>query len=336
MSPGQTFRAICEHCGTIFFSPVKSATACSKCAKKWGVKPARGLGDGPKPSAPARSTEAPGLGHPVALPASPPPAPAPPPAPPAAPAPAAPKPPLATELTEESRAAIIQGFAELRAAGAELKAINQRLSRQLGIQRRRVAEVTSGLLQAVRCPPLTPEQRAAVETAYRGYVERSERPEGGRKAAIARATGLSRAEVARVVQAFNKAMAAEPLTSRDIRFRIETAYWRLLHETTAPLTELWPVIAAEVGVDPWALALYLDVLHEDPQRLAGAEPVAPDQAAAITAAYEGYLRASAPPAGPLHATIAAAVGVTTRQVYRVLLEYRWMERRRLRGVAGSP
>jgi hypothetical protein len=120
------------------------------------------------------------------------------------------------------------------------------------------------------------------------------------------------------------------VADRETRFRIEKAYWRLLRESSLPLPELWPALAVEVGVTPWQAARVIDLIHEDPRRLSSTEPPAPEQARAINAAYEAYLAAPAPPEGPLHPAIAAQTGVTPKQVYRALLEYRQAQRQALR------
>src|SRR5205823_14059936 len=80
--------------------------------------------------------------------------------------------------------------------------------------------------------------------------------------------------------------------------------------------------AAESGAEPWQVVRYLDQIHERLARVAGDPDPSTEQRERILEAYREYLATPGPPEGSLHGGIAARLGVSPRQVHRVLLEYR--------------
>jgi len=203
------------------------------------------------------------------------------------------------------------------------RVIHAQLANQCHVTKKLVAEVVGR--SAVR--PLTDALRREVGERYRQFVERMERPPESRHRILAREFGLSRPQVNEVLAALGATLPNPRDADRAALLRIEQAYWRHLQEGRTPLDAIPAAIASEQSADPWVVARYLDMIHDDPARLS--KVPLPDEATRrrILEGYARYLTGEMPYPDGLHATIAAETGASVRQVHRVLLEYRWDARR---------
>jgi len=168
---------------------------------------------------------------------------------------------------------------------------------------------------------LTKDQEQEIIKRYQAYVERMERPQKGRRRTIADEMEIPYHAIVLAVRRWNQGQSREKDLSREERFSVEKCYFRLLEKETS-LLRVKEQITQETGWCQWQVSRYLDLLHGGEDRLQGVPDVSPEQRTAILGEYHAYLSGSAPPGPPLHALIAERTGVTSKQVHKVLLDYR--------------
>ncbi|HMX27070.1 MAG TPA: hypothetical protein PKC13_15830, partial [Blastocatellia bacterium] len=294
---GTKFRLSCSSCGATFFSPDRRARYCPKCAKKKGI----GVSAAPAPTAGGGSPE--GKTRRPLLPLVP---------------KKEPKPkriPKANELTPELTERITQIYQEKYVANREMqrKDVVSKISDELWVGRK----VVSNVLPMYHPPkaPVPPEVKAQIVEAYKAYVERGERPEGGRRKTIAKAHGLSFAQVRDIVYEYSVSQyKAAPFVepSREQKFRLEKLFWAEMDHPRYHWDELPDKLAALSGeFTHWQVARWRDMLLDDEARFASVPDVEPGAEVKILDAYKQYLAAPAPPEQSLHHTIAQAVGDIT-------------------------
>jgi hypothetical protein len=237
----------------------------------------------------------------------------------------APRPPRATDLTEERRSAILAAYHEQpRQEGEPLRNVYGRLAAALNVTRKLVADVLQG---EIGRHELTEAVRRAVAARYQEFVGKMERPPESRHRVLAEEFGLSRTQVNEALLAMHRSLPDPRSQDRAGLFRIEQAYWRHLRRGDEPLERIAEVIAAEHQLAPWIVARYLDLIHDDPAKLQSTPLPDAETQQRILAGYERFLAGDGPTAESLHAALAAETGATPRQVHRVLLEHRWAMRR---------
>lgn len=303
------FRLKCADCGVTFFAPDRRARFCPKCARS---HPTRATSAKPSVAGGAPSAT-PNAGKPVAKKTQ-------------RPAP----PPKLAELTPELAERLTQLYQE-RYAGQEFdwRAAVKQLSDELWVKRQLIAHQ----LHLLQRPNLevAPELQERIIAQYRGYIERLERPLGGRRRAISRATGVPYQAVRQTVYNWlmtESAKSATPELSRLQLFQIEQCYFAELRQQRYRLSELPARIAAQLGfATPWQVARWIDQLHDDEQRVAHRPAPSPEQEARVIEAYCAYLNAPQPPERGLHFTLAQQLGdLSQGQVYRALLHFRHQQR----------
>jgi len=313
---GMKFRLQCAGCGATFFATDRKARHCQKCVKKGALK--KGAGDTKRQDAKQplkRSGAAPerGLNR-------------------------EPKPrekPEArrsktAELTPELREQVAQLYqTQFAGSAAPLdEAVNQ-ISDRLWVTRKTVKQIIGKIIHPD--VPITPELRGRIIEAYKGYVERSERPARGRRRSISEAVGVPLRQVMQIVYEWSQSQynqSPTPELSRQQRFEIEKLYWDEMGRSRYRYSELPAKIADRLGyVTTYQVSRWLDTLHDDRSRF-DKIPDAPAEAEQrILEAYNQYLSAPQPPEQGLHATIANQVGgVSGRQVHKVLQQYRYRQR----------
>lgn len=307
---GTKFRLSCSSCGATFFSPDRRARYCPKCAKKKGV----GASAAPAPTAA-------GGGSPEGKPRRP--------LLPLVPK-KEPKPkrvPKTSQLTPELTERITQLYQEKYAANRDTprKEVVSKISDELWAGQK----VVSKVLPMYHPPKMSvsPEVEAQIIEAYKGYVERGERPEGGRRKTIANAHGLSFAQVRDIVYEYSVSQyQSAPITepTREQKFRLEKLFWAELDHPRHHWDELPDKLAEASGeFTAWQVARWRDMLLDDESRFANVPDVEPGAEIKILDAYKQYLTAPAPPEQGLHHTIAQVVGdITPKQVHKVLQIYR--------------
>jgi hypothetical protein len=296
------FRLKCASCSATFFDTDRCARYCPKCAKKRPAsvpiaKPAFRA----KPERPPAKSRQPAL------------------------------PKRATELTPALRDRIVALYQDRYTGGAmpRREAVKQ-IGQELLIKNQLVGR-TLHEWEARRAQP-TPELLAEVVARYLGYIERNERPEGGRRRTIARQFNLRYEDVRRATFAALDERATHYNNvglKREQLFAIEKLYFAELERARYRLSELPARIAAELGfVTEWQVLRWLDQLHESENNFLRVPDVTPEQEAQLIAAYRAYLVAPTPPELGLHATLAQEVGgLTSRQVHKVLSVFRGQQRR---------
>lgn len=313
---GMKFRLQCANCGATFFAPDRKERYCPKCLKKRAVKtgaveakregarpPARRFDDRPQHAAkkelrPKKE--------------------------------AVKREPKAAELTPELREQVAQIYREQFAESeAPLREIIGQISDKLWLQRKLVAQV----IGRTRHPnvEITPELKERMIEMYKGYVERSERPEGGRRRTIAKATGVPLRQVMNVVYEWSLSQYMQsptPEPSREQLFEVEKAYWDEMDSERYRYSELPAKLAERLGfINAYQIFRWLDMLHDDRNRFDKVTDAPPEAERQILEAYRQYLAAPHPPEQGLHSTIANQVsGVTARQVHKVLQRYRYQRR----------
>jgi hypothetical protein len=306
---GMKFRLKCADCGVTFFAPDHRALFCPKCARS---HPARATSAKPSAlcSAPPDKAHA---GKAVAQKTQR----------------TAPPPKLA-ELTPELAERIMQ-LCQERYAGQEFdrRAAVKQLSDELWVKRQLIAHQLHLLQRPNR--EVAPELQEQIITQYRGYIERLERPPGGRRRAISRATGVPYQAVRKTVYDWLMAESAKsptPELSRLQLFQIEQCYFAELQQHRYRLSELPTQIAAQLSfATPWQVARWIDQLHDDEQRVAHRPAPTLEQEAPVIEAYRAYLKAPQPPERGLHFTLAQQLGdLSQGQVYRALLHFRHHQR----------
>src|SRR5262249_21373673 len=156
----------------------------------------------------------------------------------------------------------------------------------------------------------------------RRFVRNNERPEGGRRRTLARRFGATGAQVRDALAPLLDDGRKGAAITREQQFAAEQRFLRDLPGEGGSFRRAAEPAAAEAGADPWQVVRYLDQIHERLVSVARVPDPAPEQRERILGAYREYLAGPGPPEGSLHGSIAARLGVTPRQVHRVLLEHR--------------
>ena len=318
---GMKFRLQCSSCGATFFAPARKTRHCPKCLKKVASKKS---GDATK----LESSGAPAGGFGANLVRAP------------AKEPAAKKPkprgepkptqPKSADLTPELREQIARIYQEQFAgSGAPASEIIARISDRVWLQRKLVAYVVNRLINPP--VPITPEVKERIIETYKGYVERSERPAGGRRHAIAVTEGIPLHQVKSIVYGWSQSQYAQsptPELSREQLFEIEKAYWEELVRKRYRYSELAAKIAERLGyATAFQVSRWLDMLHDDQTRFDNIADAPPEAEQQIIEAYKRYLAAPRPPEQGLHGAIASQIGaVNGRQVHKILQRYRHQQR----------
>jgi predicted nucleic acid-binding Zn-ribbon protein len=303
MGPGMTFRCTCERCGDIFFSPDRRAKTCPKCIKRYGLQKRQETQARPPASAHAKpgTNARPAQRQPTTA------------------VPTKRKKRIET-LTEELREAILKAYEKYKQdPNLKLGQIHAKIAAELNTKRQIVAEAIHGPQIAPK--PLTPELRQEIISRYQQFVQRLERPEAGRRKTIAAELGLPLSQVASVLREWKSQIPDVSHLTREQMFQIEKAYWHHLQSGT-PFEDIPKIVARELGFTEWQVLRRIDMLHDSFSKVADAPEPPPEIREAIEQAYLEYLKRPAPPPDSLHSTLAKRFGVTPKQVFRVLLEYR--------------
>jgi hypothetical protein len=297
MSQTMVFRKDCAECGHNFSARDRKEKFCPKCIAKVKAREAQAK------KASERK----------------------PPPPPPAPKPAEPEPAV---LTEELKDRVLQEHETYRdRPGYPLRKIHQEIARKLGIKRALVVEALQGI---TRRRVLTPEEEAEVVKRYRDYVERMERPPAGRRKTIAKDLQVPFRLVASAVQGWKRTLRPVEELTREQRFRIEKAYFRLSEERKL-LKEILDEIGKNSGLSRWQILRFLDLIHDGEKLLKKVPEVNEEQGQIIIGGYLDYLSAPAPPGPFLHTLLAEKSGATYKQVHKALLTYRLNRLQDLRG-----
>lgn len=255
--------------------------------------------------------------------------------------------PQQSVLTPELRDQIIKAFEIIKKVpGSELpinqtltelnlRNIHTQISQQLWVKRSLVAQVireVRNLVPAVTSVDLTPEQYERATQTYAHYVQNGLRPEGGRRKSIARELGVPLQSVVLAVRKWAQERYLESQTPQPTRrqlFEIEKCYWRHMNEGKTPY-ELFPeAIAKELGfVTGYQVLRWVDVLHDNTKVLNVSQEPTPEQKEHVITAYHEYLKSEKPPEHALHPTLAKQVGISAKQVHKVLYDYRMAQRDR--------
>ena len=313
---GTKFRLSCSSCNATFFDADRRARYCPKCAKKKGTAPASKPVFGKATDRSERQADGPrkpllGL--------------RPPPDPPKEKKPQ--RPLKALEATPEHRAHIAQVYAE-QLAGKEFawKETVTQISDELWLHRKAVSEI----LREHHNPQIvaiSDEVKAQIIELYKGFVERGERPEGGRRKTICKQFGLPFAQVRDIVYEYSMARYQEstnPETSREQKFELEKLLFAELEKARFKWNELPDKLVAQIPIfNSWQVARWMDMLFDDKPNVANASNVETEIEQNIVDAYKQYLTAPQPPEQGLHATLAEQIGgVSKTQVHKVLQNYR--------------
>jgi hypothetical protein len=313
---GMKFRIQCAGCNTTFFAPDRKSRFCPKCLKK----------------RPAKPTDVAVRGVPKRAPA-------------AQPAPKKvvtvlhPQKPVkeqksfiakSHELTPELRSQIEQIYREQYVANQpEWSELVAQISDKVWLHRK----IVSTVLHQIVYPKVvvTPEIEAQIIEQYRGYIERGERPQKGRRRTIGKEFGLPFHQVRDIVFAWTQsqyALSPTPELTREHRFSIEKLYWEELSKQRYSLEEMPAVIAEKLGfASAFQIRRWLDSLNDDESKFLNVPELTDEVKLQIIKEYHQYLSASNPPERSLHSTIAAQVGgITARQVHKTLNEYRREQR----------
>lgn len=313
MNAGTKFRLSCASCGATFFSPDRRARYCPKCVKKKGsATPSRSQSSSTEAGSPAE-----GRPRKPLLPLL-------------AKSPAkekAPKRiPKATELTPEFAERVKQIYEE-QYKGKEVirKDIVSKISDELWLSRK----VISKALPSVHQPKVEvpPEVKTKIIETYKGYVERGERPEGGRRRTISKMVDVPFGQVRDIVYEYSLSQyqqSAVPDPTREQKFQLEKLFWTELDKARYPWEELPEKLSQQSGLfTPWQVLRWMDMLFDEEERFDTVADVEPKTKQKILDGYQQYLAAPAPPERGLHHIIAEQVGdVTSKQVHKVLQHYR--------------
>ncbi len=315
---GMKFRLQCASCGTTFFAPDRKTRYCTKCLKKRAGKApgetaraTRPKVSTPRATPPANSragSNAMGVARAEVKMSS----------------------PKSHIMTAELHERIEQIYRERFANGQTVwKDMVIYISDQLWLNRRTV----SAALHEVVYPmmPITPEMESRIIEMYRGYVERGERPKGGRRRTIGHEVGVPFHQVKNIVYHWAQsqyALSPVPDMSREVRFAIEKLYWEELGKQRYHLDDLPRKITEELGfVNSFQVCRWLDTLHDDDVKFVNVPDVTPEVRQRIIEAYQQYLASPNPPEQGLHSKIASQIGgLTSRQVHKVLQAFRKQQR----------
>lgn len=327
MSPGMKFRRTCNSCNATFFTEDRRGFYCAKCVRKKAAAPPP---PPPKPERPAFVRRDSSLATNVS-------------AKPQTGAdgqpllktfkqrkppkfkPKTPRIPKAKELTPELEAKITAAYEELKESGEPLKKIHAEISNKVWAKLQIVAEVVGNLRPRKRksneqCS-LSDEQRQQVLDCYLELVAKNERPEEGRRSYIAKKLQLPEKEVILAVREWSFGTMGQ--LSRQQLFLIEKEYWHIIstHKNYS-LADLPKIIAESVGFAAVEqVSRWLDQLHDN-TKVITITPPNTEVKQSIIDAYLDYLNQPSPPGKALHTTLAKANGVTSKEVHRVLCDYR--------------
>lgn len=240
--------------------------------------------------------------------------------------PRAPKPPKARALTDELRARILEAYETMKSSPEPLRVINAQISEKLWVKRGLVMQAINEANARRELPldqQLNDDQKKIVIENFSKFIEDCIRPPDGRHRTLAAQLGASVSAVRQARREWFKAQWGNaPDLTREQLFSIEKAYWAELKSRRLPLKEMPGVIASKLGFTPFQVMMWIDQLHDNENLLASVPDPTEEQRAAIIDAYHKYLVSEKPPENALHKTIGEAVGVTPRQVHKVLLRYR--------------
>ena len=175
---------------------------------------------------------------------------------------------------------------------------------------------------------LTEERTQEIIEQYQAYVQVMERPARGRRKTIAAEMGLPYRTVVLTLRNWDQDQKRD--LSREDRFSVEKAYFSFLKKQKS-FAQIKERICRETGLDPWSVSRYLDILHDGEDKLKKVPEISLERRTAILDEYNNYLSDSAPPGPFLHPLIAEKIGITAKQVHKVLLAFRLD---RFRGAVG--
>lgn len=313
---GMKFRLKCAECDATFFAPDRKTRYCPKCVTKGAPKTGVAGAKTQKDKSLIKRIGA-RLERAVKKDVKPKKAPA------RGPAKAA---ELTPELREQVKRIYLEQFAGSAAPQREIIA---QISDRLWLQRKLVARAINKAMQPD--VEITPELKERIIEMYKGYVERSERPERGRRRTIAETVNVPLSQVINIVYEWSLAQYKTSPTkdlSRKQRFEIEKLYWDEIEKRERRYGEIPEKIAERLGyVNAYQVRRLLDMLHDDWRRFGNVLDPSPEAEQRIVEAYKQYLIAPQPPEQALHSTIANQIaGVTARQVHKVLQRYRYKRR----------
>lgn len=311
---GTKFRLSCSSCNATFFDLDRRARYCPKCARKKGL---------------SQSAKAPSAGGVAGRSADGPRKPLlglkPPPKPPKEKKPQ--RPIKALEATPEHQAHIAQVYAEqLKGKEVVWKEAIAKISDELWLHRKAVSRILSGYSFPSRVE-ISEETKAQIIELYKGFVERGERPEGGRRKTICKQFGLPFAQVRDIVYEYSQARytdSANPETTREQKFELEKLLFAEAEKARYRWIELPERLAEQLPIfNSWQVARWMDMLFDNKPNVVNAETVAPEIEQQIVDGYKQYLTASHPPEAGLHTVLAEQFdGVSKTQVHKVLQNYR--------------
>ncbi len=238
--------------------------------------------------------------------------------------------PKAAELTPELSEQISKIYQEqFEGSDAPAREIIAQISDRVWLQRKIIGRVVHRLIHPN--VNVTSEMKDQIIEMYKGYVDRSERPEGGRRRAIADATRVPLHQVKNIVYEWSQSQYSRsptPELSRDQLFEIEKIYWNEIEMARYRYSELPDKIAERLAyVTAYQVSRWLDILHDDQSKFDHIKDAAPEAEQRVLEAYTQYLAASQPPENSLHVSIASQVGgVNGRQVHKILQRYRHKRR----------
>lgn len=338
---GMKFRLKCSGCGTAFFTPDRKARLCPKCSRKGETTSFQyesGTTQSARPSSSSQSTSQFRRSS-------------------------NPEGQRQTDPRQGSRSAHSSGFAskpKLRKAPApkkpgKIKALTpdleqklaslyeekysgKKLDRQqlvtlisdeLWLKRNIVVQALHKLMQ----PPITIPQDTIekIINMYKGFVERGERPDTGRRNHISKSLGVPYQQVRRIIYDWSLSQFKTSPTvelTREQKFQVEKLYFTELKNKKHPLPEFPSVISGQLGYTiPYQVARWLDTLHDDDSKFVNVPDVPTEVENKIWDAYQNYLDAPQPPDKGLHSSIAQLVGdITSRQVHKSLHRFRKVQR----------
>jgi hypothetical protein len=312
---GMKFRIQCAGCNTTFFAPDRKTRLCPKCLKKRPVKTMETVRKAPKKApvpqaapkntAPAARLQKQNQGEKKFVAKS-------------------------HELTPELRSQIEQIYREqYTVQQSEWNELVANISDKVWVHRK----IVSAVLHQIVYPKVvvTPEIEAQIIEQYRGYIERGERPQKGRRRTIGKEFGLPFHQVRDIVFAWTQSQYAKsptPELTREHRFSIEKLYWEELSKQQYALEEMPAVIAEKLGfASAFQIRRWLDSLNDDDAKFLNVPELSDEIKQKIINEYRHYLSASVPPERSLHSTIAAQVGgITARQVHKTLNQFRREQR----------
>ncbi|MCI0339340.1 MAG: hypothetical protein L0226_17340 [Acidobacteria bacterium] len=238
--------------------------------------------------------------------------------------------PKADELTPELRERLEQIYQEQYASSeTPWRDMVQQISDKLWLKRKIVGAVIHKIQQPE--VEISPELNARVIEAYQGYVNRGERPAGGRRINISQMLGIPYHQVKKIVYQWSQVQYGQsptPELSREQKFAVEKLYWDELKKRRYRLNEIPAKIAEQLGyTTPYQVSRWLDMLHDDDRKFERVDDLSPEIEKRIYEAYLQYLEVTNPPEQGLHATIAQEIGeITSRQVHKALQRFRKQKR----------